>query len=205
MNRVVKDQKKIIDELSETNLALKKRNLELEKSADLNRLKVDYAQEEVKLSQQYKQELERLISSIDSQLKMQVNDPDVVVLPHTAKSDGAVIRMEERVLFRPGSATLSDSGKKILQKVIAVLQQYPDATFRIDGHTDSDPIKVSKHSSNWELGSKRALNVVEYFDKLGSIPMDRFFIASFSKYRPVDPNNKASNRRVEITVFPASN
>ena len=37
-----------------------------------------------------------------------------------------------------------------------------DWVLRVDGHTDSVPIKTPKFASNWELSSARSISVVKY-------------------------------------------
>ncbi len=54
-------------------------------------------------------------------------------------------------LFKSGSAQLSDAGKKALGEVAAKIKsQYPNSYVSVQGHTDSQPIKISKWDDNWQ-------------------------------------------------------
>ncbi len=113
-----------------------------------------------------------------------------------------VIALSGDVLFDSGKATIKPAFKKTLNKVAAVMKsQYPNAEFRIEGHTDSVPIHNSKWEDNWDLGAARACAVALYLIGQG-IPKKSLYIASFADNEPNarDPNNFAANRRVEIVV-----
>lgn len=107
-------------------------------------------------------------------------------------------------LFKSGSAQLSDAGKKALGEVAAKIKsQYPNSYVSVQGHTDSQPIKISKWDDNWQLGSARALAVMRYLIKQGVNPA-RCSAETYGETRPVAPNttpaNMAQNRRAEIIV-----
>ncbi len=109
-------------------------------------------------------------------------------------------------LFDPGQATLKTTAKVSLDKVAAALKkQFAGKTVRVQGHTDSDPIKHSKWASNQELSKARAEAVRTYLVSKG---VDAKLVASegLGDSKPKDPANtvaaKAKNRRVEIVVLP---
>ena len=60
-------------------------------------------------------------------------------------------------------------------------------------------------SSNWELASARAINVVKALVE-GEMQPERLSAASFSQFKPAQPNDtkegKAANRRIEIVLVP---
>jgi chemotaxis protein MotB len=119
-------------------------------------------------------------------------------------TEEGTIAIEGEVLFDPGKDVLKKEAKNILTKLIPVLQKYEGYYFRIDGHTDDQPIKVSGFKSNFHLGAMRALAVLDELRKLG-ISEDKMFIASYGEYRPAAPNapgkkGAKENRRVEIAV-----
>ena len=81
----------------------------------------------------------------------------------------------------------------------------PDVRLRFDGHTDSDPIRKSKWSSNQELSEARASAVAAHFTSaLGWAPSS-ISIRGFGAERPITTNStragKARNRRVEIVLL----
>ncbi len=107
--------------------------------------------------------------------------------------------VEGDVLFDSGRATLKSSAKKSLDSVASVLNStYAGHSIRIEGHTDSDPIKKSGHKSNYHLGFERAYAVREYLISKG-VASNRIYLASFGPDQP--KGNKQQSRRVEITVL----
>ena len=104
------------------------------------------------------------------------------------------------ILFSPGKTDLRKSGVSALKKVVAALEG-SDQLIRVDGHTDADPIKVSKWEDNWQLAAERARRVLKLLVKEG-IGKERLYFAAFADTRPKSANTslegKRTNRRVEI-------
>jgi chemotaxis protein MotB len=200
-SEIIREQKVIISELTETNAYLKAENMRLDTDLKKAQLHSDYQKRVDSLSSVYEQKLQQMIASLNQQLDSSLNSMPEVSIRKT--SEGTVITMADSILFRPGSADLSDSGKNVLNKVTAILKDYPEKRVRVDGHTDSDPIlrTKSKYSSNWDLSATRAVHVVEQLTENSGIKGDRIFVAAYSKFRPVDPKDKKLNRRVEIVVL----
>lgn len=196
--KVLQNQKIIIQELSDTNAHLKKRNLQLTSDVQQVKASSEHQARVNQLDQDYEKKLEQMIDELSQQLNSGASDSGVSVV---RTSLGAVIRLEEKIVFKPGSYRLSRSGESVLSNIIEILKGYPDKIIRIDGHTDSDPIRKSKHSSNWDLSAKRATKVIEFLSKTSEINPEKLYLAAFSQYRPLDPNNKSANRRVEIAIL----
>jgi chemotaxis protein MotB len=116
-----------------------------------------------------------------------------------------VVELATDILFDSGSAKLSEAGTQALQEVAVVLQDIPERSYQVEGHTDNDPIKTTQYPSNWELASGRALRVVRTMVGAGLSP-ERVSAASFGEYKPAasndTPEDKALNRRIEIVVIP---
>jgi len=109
------------------------------------------------------------------------------------------------LLFKPGSARLSEPGKKALDEAASrIKSEYAGKFVMVEGHTDSDPIKASGWKSNWELGAARSLTVLHYLNDKGVAP-ESLSAATFSKYQPVASNDtkdgKAKNRRAVIAIY----
>jgi len=112
------------------------------------------------------------------------------------------------VLFNSGQTTLKKSAKSSLSRVCSVLEKdFPNETIRIEGHTDSDPIKRTKqlYKTNWELSAVRAATVLHYLTDTCHLDSKKLYLAGFGKYQPVASNKnksgKKKNRRVEIVVL----
>lgn len=103
------------------------------------------------------------------------------------------------VLFDSGAVVLKSSSKQTLDRVAGVLNsQYSGNVIRVEGHTDSDPIKKSKWRSNEQLSSERALAVEEYLVSKG-VSNSRVYSAAFGPAKP--KGTKKDSRRVEIVIL----
>jgi len=121
------------------------------------------------------------------------------------------LEMNSAAFFESGSATLSASGKSILQGVAANLKSdaYKDYMVTVEGHTDDVPISTAQFPSNWELSTARASAVVHYFLSQ-DIPARKLRAAGYADTFPKAPNrdangnaipqNQAQNRRVVIKL-----
>ncbi len=121
---------------------------------------------------------------------------------------GILLRLEDRVLFPSGRATLSPRGRQILEKVARSLNtRYKGHLIRVEGHTDDVPVRKVKNQypSNWELSTARACSVVRYLTDNGSVSPRRVYPAGFANYKPVagarSPVAREKNRRVEILIL----
>ena len=109
------------------------------------------------------------------------------------------VHLPSDIFFDSGKATIKDSATGSLDKVVAALQKhYPGKHIEIQGHTDTDPIKLSKWKSNQELSEARAKAVKVYLADHG-IPAALIVTKGFGDTKPRGPV-KAINRRVEIVV-----
>jgi len=123
--------------------------------------------------------------------------------------DGKIaVMLPSSVFFNSGQATLKKKAKSSLTKVgNAIKNDFPYGTIRVEGHTDSDPIKRTRslYASNWELSAKRAANVLHFLVGKCGLDSNRLYIAGFGEYQPIASNNtkegKKQNRRVEIVVL----
>lgn len=103
------------------------------------------------------------------------------------------------VLFSSGKATLRNQAKASLDQIVGVInRQYAGNRIRVEGHTDSDPIKKSGWKTNERLGAERAMAVEEYLVSKG-IDNDRVYSATFGSSRP--KGTKQDSRRVEIVIL----
>lgn len=114
--------------------------------------------------------------------------------------------LSEDVLFDSGKATLKPGAKEILRNVVGQIQGRSDWAGRevwVVGHTDSDPIKVTKNlwQDNLDLSVNRATAVVREFWAQG-LDKKRVVAAGQGEFAPRMPNtskdNKSKNRRVQI-------
>lgn len=192
-------QKKVIFELSETNVFLKQQNADLTLEAEKALKRAGMGADVSDLSKAYESKLAELLAALQQQVGVSAGgEKDYIVF--TGPSGDTTIRILDQVLFKPGSAALSSQGENVLHKIAKEISKFGDGSIRVAGHTDSDPIRVNKQfSSNWHLSAVRAKQVVELLEKSG-VPGKRMYLAGFSYHQPVDASKKSLNRRVEITL-----
>ncbi len=145
-------------------------------------------------------EEDRRNSIVEDLKKLLKDSPEVNI---TASSRGVVITLPNSLLFDSGSARLKPESEEVLTKIAEKLKEIP-AKILIEGHTDNVPIVSSSiYKSNWELSAARAASVLHFMLEKGLSP-DRFTIAGYGEYRPVEsnetPEGRAKNRRVEIVI-----
>lgn len=118
--------------------------------------------------------------------------------------DTITVTVESDILFGPGQATLTSSSRRTLQQVAGVLKsRYRGEIVRVEGHTDSDPIRKSNWRDNQHLSEARAESVRDYLADQG-VPRSTLRVIGHGADKPVASNatrdGKAKNRRVEIIV-----
>ncbi|PWI30601.1 cell envelope biogenesis protein OmpA [Flavobacteriaceae bacterium LYZ1037] len=103
------------------------------------------------------------------------------------------------ILFDTGKATIKDQSTAVLQNIVDILNEYPNAKFNIEGHTDS----VGSDALNMKLSKERASSVMNYLISNG-VASSRLSHEGFGESRPIDSNKtragRANNRRVEINL-----
>ena len=103
------------------------------------------------------------------------------------------------ILFQSGKASFQKQTDQVLQSMVAIFKEYPQADFSIEGHTDSDGSK----SMNQALSDRRANAVRDYLIANG-INADRLSAAGFGESNPIATNKtragKKENRRVEVKL-----
>ncbi|MDH3584721.1 MAG: OmpA family protein [Phycisphaerae bacterium] len=114
------------------------------------------------------------------------------------------VRVPGDVLFSSGQAMLRTKAKATLSQVARVLNgEYAGMPVRIEGHTDSDPIRKSKWSGNQELSVQRAISVERFLAERG-VSDNRMSTLGMADSKPRASNKtsagKSKNRRVEIIV-----
>lgn len=115
------------------------------------------------------------------------------------------VTLPNAILFGSGQAVLKAGSKATLGKVAAIINRdYSGNMIRVEGHTDSDPIRKSKWKDNWELSCERAMAVVRHLVTRG-INKNKVYAAGFGPYAPRASNataaGKAKNRRVQVVIL----
>ncbi len=110
-----------------------------------------------------------------------------------------VIEIAGDVLFKSGQIVVTAEGKRALDRVASrINSEFSGRTVRVEGYTDSDPIRKSGWKTNERLSSERALAVEEYLVSKG-VNKDRIYSAAFGASNP--RSSKSASRRVEIVIL----
>jgi len=122
--------------------------------------------------------------------------------------DSVTIRMRaSRILFGQGRAKLTGPAREVLDEVAKVLREVP-CRVRVEGRTCDLSLRGGPFTSNWELSTKRATNVVLYFVREQKLSAERFAPMGYADTRPAVPNineaNRRRNRRVDIRLLDLS-
>ena len=116
-------------------------------------------------------------------------------------ADLLAVTFKSDVLFDTNSAALKAGSYDEMNRVAQVLNQYPQTTIMIAGHTDS----TGTESLNQQLSERRAAAVKNALTGQGVNPA-RMSTIGYGESRPIADNSTESgrqiNRRVEITIAP---
>ncbi|WP_188456514.1 flagellar motor protein MotS [Virgibacillus oceani] len=130
------------------------------------------------------------------------------VISASRNERGVVLVLQELILFDPGEANILEKGEPFLNKIGSLLSKIPNKV-KVEGHTDSKPMKSFRYPSNWELSGARASSVVRYLVNKNGFDESRFTIVGYSDTKPLVPNdspeNMSKNRRVEIVILEKDN
>jgi chemotaxis protein MotB len=114
------------------------------------------------------------------------------------------VDMQDQLLYKSGSATLSSEGKEALGNLASVLNEFPKLKVIVVGNTDT--VKIKGPKDNWSLSTERANGVVRILSKDYSVDPTRLTAAGKGKYYPIADNStaegRAKNRRTEIVLNP---
>lgn len=113
--------------------------------------------------------------------------------------EGIVVEFSSNILFGFDESALSYDAKTNLNKLVTVLNSYPDTDIELQGHTDSK----GSEAYNRKLSVQRA-NAVSYYLSSEGIRGSRVSIRGFGedvpKYDNDTENGRTNNRRVEFLI-----
>ncbi len=113
--------------------------------------------------------------------------------------EGIVVEFTSNVLFAFDRSNLSADAKTNLDKLVVVLNNYPDTNIEVQGHTDSK----GSVAYNQKLSERRAKAVSGYLSGK-NIKASRLTIKGFGesvpKYDNATAEGRTQNRRVEFLI-----
>lgn len=115
--------------------------------------------------------------------------------------DHLVVRMPQEILFDIDSAAVKPGLRSDLQVLAQSLNNYPDSTVQVIGHTDN----TGSASYNQDLSERRASSVAAVLIGSG-VTAARIATFGMGEDQPIATNlteeGRALNRRVDITIRP---
>ena len=118
-------------------------------------------------------------------------------------SDEVIKRLNDyakTILFDSGKSSFKPQTIPVLESMTAILKEYPNSRFSIEGHTDSD----GSNELNQTLSENRAAAVRTFLVEKG-IDTSRLVSVGFGETSPIDTNKtkagKANNRRTEVKLI----
>lgn len=104
------------------------------------------------------------------------------------------------ILFDYAKSSFKEETFPVLSAIRSILNEYPNARFTVEGHTDSS----GSNLTNQRLSDSRANAVRDYLISEG-IAEDRLVAVGYGESRPIDTNEtktgRANNRRVEVNLI----
>lgn len=148
-------------------------------------------------------ELTTAMAEMSQQVTAQPASPNFGTLPPgvsvSQRGSDVVVAVAGDVLFDSGKATLRKDANSTLQRVADIVRsRYSNSLIRVEGYTDTDPIKKSGWKSNEHLSAERAITVEQFLVGRG-IDNSRIYSAAFGPAH--QRSTKQESRRVEIVVL----
>ncbi len=138
---------------------------------------------------------------MDQQAKKIEEEMPSVAVQRVEEDINIVFDEESGVYFNTNKHDLNESSKATIEKLAAILTEYPNSNILIEGHTDN----VGKEESNFLLSKYRAQSVRDYL-VLQGVDEQRFTVKYYGESQPRYDNTttegKTKNRRVEVTISP---
>lgn len=137
--------------------------------------------------------------------KANQNARDIEALSQVVKNfDDFSIASEAAVYFATSQDTLTEEGRRELDKVAAARKNGDRFFVAVEGFTDS----TGSADYNLQLSQRRAERVVQYMVAKHNIPVYRVFKVGLGAERPADEAKtreaRARNRRVEVRLYTAA-
>ena len=111
-----------------------------------------------------------------------------------------VVTANRKILFDPGSASITSDSQAIMDDIAEILQRCVDIPLQIAGYTDSQ----GRESMNQQLSKERANAVLDAL-RVRRVPISSFTAEGFGEENPIADNDTAdgreANRRIEFSLI----
>ena len=128
----------------------------------------------------------------------QMLNPSEGTILYNASND-IVLRLSG-LSFDVNKFDIKDEHIPLLQKVMEIIQMFPEATLIVEGHTDDQ----GEPSANVQLSEKRAYEVMKYLRQVLLISADDISSIGYGADKPIASNKtadgRAKNRRIDVII-----
>jgi chemotaxis protein MotB len=146
-------------------------------------------------------DLAQLETELESTLAAEIRRKEIAM---RREPDGLVISLREVGFFESGSAQMKAASEAAFDRIATLLRER-NCRVRIEGHTDNVPIHNAQFSSNWELSTSRATEIVRILIVRDGYSPNRLSAAGYAEFHPIASNDtvegRSTNRRVDIVVL----
>lgn len=112
------------------------------------------------------------------------------------------INISSTMLFAPNSSSILTRSRPVIASIANTLKSVNNY-IRVRGYTDNSFVPSAIYGNNWELSSRRAINVLQELEANGIDPQ-RLAAEAYGQYSPFYSNatraGRAQNRRVVIAI-----
>ncbi len=140
------------------------------------------------------------VNAVINNLKIVHTSPETPKVETVKKLEKSLAGFSaENIEFETGSSVIRKKSYPVLDKLVALLKEYPEVKIEIAGHTDSK----GNPKFNLDLSRRRAEAVKKYLAEHG-ITADRLIAKGYGSSKPIADNNtpegRKKNRRVEFNI-----
>jgi chemotaxis protein MotB len=122
----------------------------------------------------------------------------------TMEARGLVVSFQQAAFFPSGTDEIPASAFSKVAKVAGIMLGVPNPV-RLEGHTDSIPVRGGRFGTNWELSAARAISMMELLARCCGVPRERMSVAGYADNAPASANDteegRRRNRRVDIVIL----
>ncbi|MBU3845062.1 MAG: OmpA family protein [Candidatus Anaerobiospirillum pullicola] len=145
------------------------------------------------------QPFDSLMRSISETITAQGLNSDIIV---EHDPNWITINISSSLLFASNSASILTRSRPVIATIATALRDVNNY-IRVRGYTDNSFVPSAIYGNNWELSSRRAINVLQELEANGIAP-ERLAAEAYGQYSPFFSNatraGRAQNRRVVIAI-----
>lgn len=171
-------------------------------TVDSNKNSLDLLDRKTKAIEEARKHAERLRQALRDEIK-------AGAVAVETEGMRVIIRILEKASFDSGRAEVRPDFTAVLHKIGSMIDEN-SGIVHVSGHTDNVPIASSNDQfrSNWDLSASRAVSVAHELLTTTLAEPDRFTVTGHADTRPRaendTPDNRAKNRRVDISIIRGS-